>query len=245
MAELLTTVYLPSKGKLNVDEPAYAGPIDLDMMGFEQEKMIFGSNSEGAIDKMLNSVIKTEGISIDKMAPQDKHFLLVKERIHSYGPDYHITYECPHCGKEEEHVINMNDIPVLELPDDFIEPIECTLPLSGTKLGLRLLRNSDKKAIDNEIRMKAEKLKLNPSEMRYELRKVKAIVTIDGKEPSLGERQALVRGLKGRDLAYFDHVLNKIQFGFSSTVLTTCTSCNGEFEVPFVLTSEFFRPRFD
>ena len=70
-------------------------------------------------------------------------------------------------------------------------------------------------------------------------------MTIDGETPKIGEAAALVKSLKGRDLAYIDHVLNKVQFGFSSTVLTTCSGCKGDFEVPFMLTSEFFRPRFD
>lgn len=245
MAELLTTVYLPSKGLLNKEDPAYGGPIELDQMGFEQEKMIFGSNSEGALDKMLNSVIKTPGITVDKMAPQDRHFLLVKERVHTYGADYHIKYQCPYCGIEEEHVVNINDVPVIELADDFTEPIECKLPQSGTVLGLKILRNSDKKAIEAEIRMKAEKLKLNPKDMRFELRLVKAIVTINGETPKLGEREQLIKSLKGRDLAYIDYIINKVQFGFSSTVLTSCSSCKEAFDVPFLMTSEFFRPRFD
>lgn len=245
MAELLTTVYLPSKGLFNLEDSAYAGPIELDMMGFEQEKMIFGSNSEGALDRMLNSVIKTEGISVDKMVPADRHFLLVQERIHSYGPNYHIKFQCPYCGLEEEHEIDMNTIPILELRDDFTEPIECKLPMDGRVLGLKILRNSDKKAIEAEIRMKAEKLKLNPKDMRFELRRVKSIVSIDGAAPKVGEREALLRSLKGMDLAYIDHVLNKDQFGYSSTVLTTCSSCKESFEVPFVMSSEFFRPRFD
>jgi hypothetical protein len=245
MSELLTTVRLPSKGLLNPEDPVYGGPITLDMMGFEQEKMVFGSNADNVLDKMLKSVIKTEGVDLDQLTPFDKHYLLVQERIHSYGDEYHIKYQCPYCGVEEEHVIDLNDIPVIELPDDFVEPIEGTLPLCGKKVGVKLLRQKDRKAIDNEIRLKADKLKKNPQDLRYELRFVKSIVTIDGEQPNVGEREALVRSLKGRDLAYLDHLIKKTVFGYAAEALTTCSSCGENFEVPFVMTSEFFRPRFD
>ena len=110
MAELLTTVYLPSKGRLNLDNPAYGGPIDLDMIGFEQELMIFGSNAENHLDKMLQSVIKTDGVNVNELTSQDRFFLLVQERIHSYGSDYHISYRCPVCGQVEEHILDLNNV---------------------------------------------------------------------------------------------------------------------------------------
>lgn len=245
MAEILTTVYLPSRGVFNKDESVYAGPIELDMMGFEQEKMVFGSNTENALDRMLSSVIKTEGINLDKLVPQDRHFLLIQERIHSYGPNYHIRFKCPYCGVEEEHKIDLTTVPVLEMDEEFKEPIEGVLPLDGRKVGLKILRNGDKKAIEAEIRMKADKLKINPKDLRFELRRVKSIVSIDGSAPKVGEREALLRSLKGRDIAYMDYLINQIQFGYSSTINVTCSGCKEEYEVPFALTSEFFRPRFD
>lgn len=245
MGEILTTVYLPSRGRLNLDEPAYAGPIEMDMIGFEEEKMMFGSNSENVLDRMLDSVIKTEGIKASELCPQDRHFLLVKERIHSYGENYHLTDVCPSCGNMEEYKIDMNDVPVIELPEDFAEPIEGKLPLSGHTIGIKILRNRDNKSINAEINTKVDKLHLSAKDLRYELRKVRSIVTIDGEQPKLGEREKFIRGLKGRDLAYIDYLMEKTKFGYSNTVLVTCKSCGHQFEVPFVMSGEFFRPRFD
>lgn len=244
MSEILTTVYLPSKGKMNSDS-VYAGPIELDMMGFEQEKLIYGSSSSNVLDKMLKSVIKTPGIEVSELVAQDKHFLLVKERIHSYGNRYHLEDVCPNCGKEEEHVVDLDLVPILEIPDDFVEPIMGVLPRSGEEIGVRLLRQSDRKAMEAEIKMKSEKLGMDPQGLEYEQRLVRSIQTIQGVSVSSIEKTDFVRGLKGMDLAYINHLLNSVQFGYSNTVTVTCSACETQYESPFILTSEFFRPRFD
>lgn len=245
MSEYLTTVYLPSKGKLNPENEAYAGPIEIDMMGTKEEKMIFGSSSNDGISRMLQSIIKTEGIKVDDMVEQDRMFLLVKERIHTYGDIYHIKSKCPDCGATHEYTISLDDIEVKELPDDMTDTVTGILPLSKVEVTIKSLKTSDRNKINRYIKAKVEKLHQSESDLRYDLQREKAIVSINGEAPKVGEAHKLLNSLKAKDVAYLDYLRNKYDFGYQDSVTVECKSCGKMFDADFEMTSEFFRPRFD
>lgn len=245
MADVTTTVHLPSKGRLNLGDSVYAGPIDLKVIGFEQEKKIFGSNGDKVLDRVLSESIVTEGIKIEELTEMDRMFLLMKLRIHSYGESYTVEGRCPECGRVHEYKISLDDLKIVDLTDDFEEPIAGKLPRNGSEVGVRLLRIKDKRAVEAEARTRYEKLKVPVGESVYSLSMERSILTINGEKPKLGERKALLESLTGMDLAYIDALRKSVDFGYEMETTVKCDACEEEFRVPIRMTGEFFRPRFD
>ena len=119
-------VRLPSsKSGVYKDHPELQGDITLRMMDVGDEKKVFGSYSDDIVSALLKScVVSPEDFDPDELIPNDRHFLLVKLRVLSYGANYHGEGICPECGNTEEHRFSIDDIPIYELPEDFEEPIK-------------------------------------------------------------------------------------------------------------------------
>lgn len=239
MEEITMKVYLPSRGKFN---PAHAEPIVLDMMGFEEEKIAFGSSTEEALDEVLKRCIKSpENFDVTELTPEDRRFLMYKLRIHSYGDEYHVRYK--ENGEYVETKISMDDIEVVELPDNFEIP-GGKLPMNGSDIRIKVLTTGEIRKINNYCREKADKLGLNYSELRVEAMMAKRIDTVNGEALDTKDAIQFLKGLKGRDLAFIDYLINKIDYGYRDTVKVT-TKTGNVIDVPFRMTGEFFRPRFD
>lgn len=239
MENLITKVKLPSNGVFN---PAYKGDITLDMMGFEEEKIAYGATDDEAIDIVINRCVKSpENFDASSLLPQDRRFILMKLRIHTYGDEYHVIVR--ENGENVEEKISLDDIEVKELPEDFKIP-SGTLPISGDKIQIRPLTVADLRKIDDYARDKAEKMNLSFSDVRYEAVSAKRIGTINGESRTSVEVLNWLRSLKGKDLAYIRYLVDKIDFGYASTVHIKCKD-GVERDVFVRMTGEFFRPRFD
>ena len=248
MSEIYTDIVrLPShKANMYPDNPELSGDIELRMMDVGDEKKVFGSYSEDMISTLLKAcVVKPEGFDPELLIPNDRHFLLVKLRVLSYGDSYHGDGVCPECEHDEEHAFSIDDVPVYELDENFCEPIEANLPVCKKKVGMRVLRQKDL----SRIRSKAKKLSktsdISVKEIEFTEKIVNRIVTIDGNEVTRSEAESFVKTLKARDRAYMEYVLDKTKLGYDTMVTVTCSKCGEEYEIPFRMTTEFFRPRFD
>ena len=76
-------------------------------------------------------------------------------------------------------------------------------------------------------------------------RMARYIKAIDDKAVDEGAAQHFVETLTGRDSAYFWWKLDEeVKCGVDTTSEVVCPECGEEYEVPFAITSEFFRPKF-
>lgn len=245
MSQIITKVTLPSKGLLNVGSPEYAQEISMDMIGYEESKFIYGSSGDNLIDDLLNKLIIEPKLDLDNLTTPDKMFLLIKQRIHSYGSIYHLPGVCPYCDKASEFEIDIDkDVEIIELDDEFVNPIRIELPFCGKTVGVRVLKEGDIKKINKQAREKEEKLKIPFGITKYQLKLIKSVAEIDGVEVDFKAASDFVSDLKGRDLAMLKHTAESVDFGYSNKVAVKC-SCGQSFDVPFVVHGEFFRPRFD
>lgn len=240
-----TTITLPSGGRLYPEVPELAGPIVIRMMDTNDEKKIFGSTSEDMISTLIKDCVVNIKFDPDILVSADRHYILMKLRIHTYGDDYHVEGVCPECGLQKEFKISLDDLTVYELPEDFVEPIEMTLPLSGTTVGIRVLRTDDAKKIRSRAKKMNKEMGVPAKEAEYMLRMARQIVTIDGKEVKPGEADKFVKEMKARDSAYIKFKLDETKLGYDDAITITCPECGEEYEVGFRMTGEFFRPRFD
>ena len=132
MARINTTIDLPSNGKIYPRKQ-----LTLQNMTIAEEKFLYGSSSDKAVDNILKSCIVDKDVNIDDLIVPDKHYALVQLRVMTYGEDYPVDLTCPACRKEFNNVVKLSTLEVDELPDDFKEPIKITLPVSVPAAGRR------------------------------------------------------------------------------------------------------------
>ena len=239
----LMEVELPSKGL------AYEGEIPskvtIKSLTVKEEKMIFGSTQANGPERALRAcIVDPEKINLSKMLPQDEHFLLIKLRIHTFGPEYNVTTRCPECDKKIDLPINLDELTINELPDDFKELIELKLP-NGDVLGLKLLRNEDNEAISELASKRAKLSKEDEGEIEYVLRIARMIKSINGEDKNINDAQSYVENLSSNDSAYIESILeDEYKFGYDTVVTTKCPKCGEEIQFSLPLSSEFFRPKF-
>lgn len=244
MSNYEISTQLPSKGLV------YNGEIDpnivLRHITTKEEKKLIASTSGSALEDLIKAcVVKPADLDIKKLIGADKHFLMMKLRIHTYGSTYHVEGKCPECGKKKEYKINLDDFVVSELDDNFTLPITFTLPVSGDKVSVRLLNGYDEDSIDRQSKKMSKKLGIDIDEYKYVVRMAKHIVAINGEEYDEGSAQGYVEKMHARDSAYFWYKLDEIQVGYDTTVEVVCSKCKTEIEFTMPITGEFFRPRFD
>lgn len=240
-------IRLPScKANVYPDNPELSGDIRIRMMDVNDEKKVFGSVSEDMINRLLKScVVEPEDFDPLVLIPNDRHYLLVKLRVLSYGDQYHGEGVCPECGAEEEFAYSIDDVPIFELDEEFKDPIEVTLPVCKREVGIRILRQKDVDAIKAKAKQMAKSSNVNVREVEFVERVVRKIASIDGKPVNRAEAELFVKGLKAKDRAYMEYILDKTKLGYDNVITVKCSKCGEEYEIPFRLTGEFFRPRFD
>lgn len=240
------TFELPTKGMLYKNIP---GTVSMRGMTTREEKIIFASNGGNVFDKVLQRcVTEPANLDTDEFIFADELYLMLQLRKITYGEEYKVVGVCPHCGAKSTYKINLNDLEVKYLADDFVEPIEVKLPIKGDTLGLKFLRNSDIKYIDKTARKLSKQFDIPVKEMEMDVRLARHIVTINGKDVSTEEARSYIdagNGLSGKDSAYIWSALNKYDFGCDTLVSVDCDSCDKEFEFNLPISSEFFRPSYD
>lgn len=239
-----TTVTLPSKGLI------YGGkiPAEISLRGMttRDEKILYVSQGSNVFQKLLKSCITDpKDLDTNKLIASDELFLVLQLRMITYGPDYKVDATCPICGQTNTYTVMLNELDVNYLDDDFKEPIEITLPRSGHKLSLKILRNEDSDFVERYAKKFAKQFNLNAREVEYTARIAKYITAIDGKNVDFETARDFVDRMVSRDSAEIRSAMNKILVGVDTRVTVDCISCGDEFTFSMPLTSEFFRPTFE
>ncbi len=176
------TVILPSKGVLYPeDSPLSKGEIEMKYMTAKEEDILTNTNyiAQGiVIDKLLESLIVTEGVNFEDILIGDKNAIMIAARILSYGAEYKITYS----GKE--HIIDLSKIdekPIdLEVLKGSNNKFDFTLPKSGLKVTFKLLTHADEKSIEKDQEGAKKIDKDSRSEITTRMRHI--ITSVDGSD---------------------------------------------------------------
>lgn len=242
---------LPSKGKLY---PQYGedwnGEVTIRSMTTFEEKNRLGSQGfwQTMVGILNAVVISPEDFNAEDMTLFDFYFLMYKMRVVSYGPIYKVNVTCPHCGKSMISKVNLDELDVTYLEDDFKEPFVIgPLPRSGDTLTCKFLRVRD--SISDERKAK-EILRDYPDyvgDPEYILKRVSQLVTINGEDSPAPLRKTYIEDMQAMDSAYFAQAYAKLtdDYGMSVKCKETCESCGEPFEFMLPFNSEFFRPTFD
>ena len=147
------TVELPSKGLLYPkDSPLSKGEIQMKYMTAKEEDILTNQNyiQKGTvIDKLLQSLIVTEGVDYNLLLIGDKNAIMVAARILSYGKDYSFNYQ------GEETTVDLSTLDPKEIDFTKLEPgvneFGFILPTSNYPITFKLLTHEDEKKIDREL----------------------------------------------------------------------------------------------
>ena len=152
-------VDLPSKGKLYPkDSPLSSGKIELKYMTAKEEDILTSQNliKKGVvIDKLLNSLIMTEGVNSDDLLVGDKNAVMVAARILAYGGEYPCEVQNPKTGESFQQTFDLTQCEFKELSEDMDyneNNFELDLPITKVKLTFKILTGKEEKEITTELK---------------------------------------------------------------------------------------------
>ena len=105
-----------------------------------EERLRLSSQGLDTIAKIIRNCLTTNpDLDIMDLKLFDIQYLMYKLRIVTYGSDYPISIRCPYCGKKMDLHINLDELEVISVPDDFEEPIKIgPLPVSGDVISCKI-----------------------------------------------------------------------------------------------------------
>ena len=242
---------LPSKGLLYKQYgDDFTGEVTIRSMTTFEEKNRLGSQGfwQTMVGILNSVVVSPANFNAEDMTLFDFYFLMYKMRTVSYGPTYKVSITCPHCGKSIISNVNLDEIPVKYLPDDFKEPFEIgKLPRSGDVLTCRLTRVRDTIADERKAKDILRDYPDYVGDPEYILKKVSRIVRVNGDELLPPILKSYVEEMQALDSTYFDQAYDHYtgDYGMDITCHDVCSSCGGSIDFALPFNSEFFRPTFD
>jgi len=146
-------VELPSKGLLYPeDSPLSKGTIEMKYMTAKEEDILTNQNfikNGTVIDKLLKSLIATEGVNYDEILVGDKNAIMVAARILSYGKNYTVKYN----GEDVE--VDLSLLENKEIDYSLLESrnneFAYKLPNTDNTITFKILSHRDETNIQREM----------------------------------------------------------------------------------------------
>lgn len=242
MAFANETFTLPSNGKLQGDIPK---DVVLRNMTTSDEKILLGSSVD-QIDRIIKScVVEPKTFDYGNLTSADKHFLLVKLRVLSYGETYVFTYRCPSCSKKVKAEVNLDELPVKYLPEDFKEPYDTfELPVSGKTVSLKLPRLSDIERNSARVKKFEKQFPDSIVDVSYIYGLMSQIESVDGEVLRFSDLQKFLEELPVKDTSFIKHRISKLEIGLDTNIVRECPKCKDDIEFTLPVGPEFFRSYF-
>ena len=192
---------LPSDGKLYPENsPLREGKLELKYMTAKEEDILTSQNliKKGmVIEKLLDSLILTKGVTSNDLVLGDKNAVMVAARILAYGPDYECEVTNPSTGEVSKQVFNLADCPFKKPSDDVKENnFEFELPISKKKVTFKVLTGKDEKNIEKELQQIAKLGSDVQPELTTRLRYT--LTSVEG-DTDIGKINTFVQSMLSRD----------------------------------------------
>ena len=192
---------LPSDGKLYPENsPLREGKLELKYMTAKEEDILTSQNliKKGmVIEKLLDSLILTKGVTSNDLVLGDKNAVMVAARILAYGPDYECEVTNPSTGEVSKQVFNLADCPFKKPSDDVKENnFEFELPISKKKVTFKVLTGKDEKNIEKELQQIAKLGSDVQPELTTRLRYT--LTSVEG-DTDMGKINTFVQSMLSRD----------------------------------------------
>ncbi len=243
-------VDLPSKGLLySKDSPLAGGTIELKYMTAKEEDILTSRNliQKGIVlDKLLESVIVDESVSLNDLLLGDKNAIMIATRVLGYGKDYTVQLTDPSTGEKQEETFDLTKIGDKKVDKKLFKggknEFEFELPSSKIKILFRLLTHKEEKEIEAELKALRKFTKESGISSEITTRLKKAILSVGG-DTSLKRINEFVDGeLLSRDSFAFREYLKEItpDIDMSFNFISEVTGEETTMDIP--LDVEFFWP---
>ena len=235
---------LPSRGKVyGKESPLAEGKIELKYMTTREEDILMSENliKKGVvIDKLLDSLIVTKGVTQESLVLGDKNAVLVAARILAYGPEYTAEVTNPNNPEQKvQHTFDLTQCGFKELSKDVDysgNSFEFETPIGKNKIKFKLLTGAEEKLIDRDLKQ-TSKYGYN-SEVSTRLRYTITEVDGDNKPETI---TAASQNMLARDSMALRNYIQEISPDID---LTSEIEIGGEsVSVSIPLTVEFFWPK--
>tara|TARA_R100001594_G_scaffold91447_1_gene125692 strand:+ start:394 stop:1173 length:780 start_codon:yes stop_codon:yes gene_type:complete len=243
-------VDLPSKGLLYPkDSPLAGGTIELKYMTAKEEDILTSRNliQKGVVlDKLLESVIVDEKVSLNDLLLGDKNAIMIATRILGYGKDYTVQLTDPSTGNKQEETFDLTQIEDKVIDDKLFKggknEFEYTLSASKVKVTFRLLTHKEEKEIDAELKALRKFQKDSGVTSEITTRLKKAILSVDGDNSIKRINEFVDYELLSRDSLSLREYLREItpDVDMSFTFTSDETGEDSTMDIP--LDVEFFWP---
>lgn len=243
-------VTLPSNGYFNPEIPE--GKVVQRCMMVADQKFLSGSSvsAGSALNEIIQRTITSpENFNVENLTPADTIYLLFKLRVLSYGKDYKFRTKCPECGKKIDVTIDMSELAVEKLDENYVDSLVAVLPHRGDTVYTKILTNRDIENINKEIKRRKKR---NPDDdSEYILRIVHSIEKIELKEANQDGKKELthpldieiyINALTDLDASVILSARDSVTFGIVPTVEYLCPECRNYIDVSVLFSGEFFRP---
>lgn len=234
-------VELPSKGLLYPeDSPLSKGTIEMKYMTAKEEDILTNQNfiRKGiVIDKLLQSLIVTEGFNYDDLLIGGKNAIMIAARILSYGKDYNITYA------GEEQTVDLSTLENKDIDYSLLEDrkneFAFKLPHTDNTVTFKLLTHGDEKNIDREIEGLKKINKDNVAEVTTRLKHT--ITSVNGITEKKDIREFVDKYLLAKDARALREYYSQLSPDLDMSVSIT-TEDGGQEDVDLPITINFFWP---
>ena len=150
---------LPSLGKLYPkDSPLAKGKLELKYMTTREEDILMSENliKKGVvIDKLLDSLIVTEGVKQADLILGDKNAVLVAARILAYGPEYTTEITNPNdVSQKVQHTFDLSQCPFKEISDEIKHDGNCfefKTPIGKNNIKFKILTGADEEMMIKDL----------------------------------------------------------------------------------------------
>ena len=237
-------VDLPSEGKLYPkDSPLSSGKIELKYMTAKEEDILTSQNliKKGlVIEKLMDSLILTKGITSDDLVIGDKNAVMVAARILAYGAEYECEVINPKTEETFNHTFNLTDCPFKKCPEDVKKnEFEFTLPISKSTVTFKILNGKEENEVENEINIIKKKVRSNVTpQLTTRLKRV--ITSVDGETDQFKINQ-FVDNMLSKDSIEFRRELSRVS---PDIQLSQEVELGGDVvKVDIPLTTDFFWPK--
>lgn len=252
----LPSLGLPYNGKIP------GGVVRVSSTTVDEETMLatIGPNSTTqAIDTLFQRCVHgLNGVTPNELLTGDRSYLMMAIRVASFGSSHSYQMKCPACGNKFIHNTTLpDDLQVFYLdPETYSDVFTVELPVSKTKVSLKLLRGQDDRDIEAYKAVvyndPAENDGLGDPVTRYTM--VKHIVQVEfpggetikwSQNPAdLRKLLTFYRRLSSRDNMVIRDALSEMDCGVNMTLTYQCPSmaCQEQFKAQMPLNAQFFRP---
>lgn len=242
-APLTEKVKLITKGLV----PKVPANVTLKAIQRKDKKKVLLSDADDMLLALLqNAIVHPTSFNVFDLLPFESEYLLYRLKVLTYGNEHTFNEVCPHCGKTNSVTINLNDIPIEPVPDDFKTVFDIPpLPVSGDVITCKMLTEGENIAIQNEIKKMQEATGNDQFDIDilWEYR----IVAINGNNKIAPiEITQYLDNLSDYDSEYFmAYYTDKLgNYGLQKNISYTCDNCGKivSKDLPSIYT--FFRPTF-